>query len=180
MNMIFPIFFLTISLTCSSNLTASGKMKINAVNCKKYNKHVSNFMKFEYGVTNGECVEKEKFGGQNLKKRQIVCRVLHPWHTAKFVFAMCQVQAHGKPRLYRVPNGRTRQKLTAWGGRQRGVSFCRVPCFCRVLLTAKAKYTVCLVFAVCLGWAHGKPGLCRVLLTANSRAHGKGRLSGSG
>jgi hypothetical protein len=25
-------------------------------------------MKFEYGVTNGECVEKKKFGEQNLKK----------------------------------------------------------------------------------------------------------------
>jgi len=54
-------------------------------------------MKFEYGVTNGECVDKKKFGGQNLKKRQIVRRVLHTWHTAKFVFAVCQLEAHGKP-----------------------------------------------------------------------------------
>jgi len=52
-------------------------------------------MKFEYGVTNGECVDKKKLGGQNLKKRQIVRRVLHTWHTAKFVFAVCQPQAHG-------------------------------------------------------------------------------------
>ena len=39
-------------------------------------------MKFEYEVTNGECVDKKKFGGQNLKKRQTVRRVLHTWHTA--------------------------------------------------------------------------------------------------
>jgi len=42
---------------------------------------------------------------------------------------------------------------------------------------ANARYTVCLAFAVCLGWVHGKPDLCRVLLTANRRAHGKCRLS---
>jgi len=74
-------------------------------------------MKFEYEVTNGEYIEKKKFGGQKLKKRQIVCRVSHPWHTAKFVFAVCQPQAYDKPRLCRVPNGRTRQTLTAGGGR---------------------------------------------------------------
>jgi len=73
-------------------------------------------MKLEYGVTNGECVEKKKFGEQKLKKRQIVCRVSHPYHTTKFVFAVCQPQAHGKPRLCRVPNGCTRQTLTAGGG----------------------------------------------------------------
>jgi hypothetical protein len=50
----------------------------------KIYKYVSNFMKFEYGVTNGECVDKKKFGGQNLKKRQIVRRVLHT----------CRVPAH--------------------------------------------------------------------------------------
>jgi hypothetical protein len=54
-------------------------------------------MKFEYGVTNGECVEKEKFRGQNLKKkRQIVCRVLHPWHTVNPGFTVCLTAAHGK------------------------------------------------------------------------------------
>jgi len=47
-------------------------------------------MKFEYGVTNDEFIEKKKFGGQNLKKRQIVCR---------------------------VPNGRTRQTSMAGGER---------------------------------------------------------------
>jgi hypothetical protein len=62
---------------------------------QKYSEHVSNFMKFE-------CVEKKKFGGQNPKKRQIVCRV---------------PQAHVKPRLCRVPNGRTHQTLTVEGGR---------------------------------------------------------------
>jgi len=37
---------------------------------QKYSKHISNFMKFEYGVTNGECVEKKKIGGQKLKKKR--------------------------------------------------------------------------------------------------------------
>jgi len=46
-------------------------------------------MKFEYGVTNGECVEKKKFRGQNLKKKHIVYRALYLWHTTKFVFAVC-------------------------------------------------------------------------------------------
>ena len=75
-------------------------------------------MKFEYGVTNGECVDKKKFGGQKLKKDKlfVVCRTPSLAH-AKFVFAVCQPQAHGKPRLCRVPNGRTRQTLTAGGGR---------------------------------------------------------------
>jgi len=72
-------------------------------------------MKFEYGLTNGECVDKKKCGGQNLKKKQIVRRVLHIWHTAKIVFAVCQTQAHGKLRLCRVPNGRTLQTLMAGG-----------------------------------------------------------------
>jgi len=96
-------------------------------------------MKFEYEVTNGECVDKKKFGGQNLKKkkRQTVRRVLHTWHTAKFVFAVCQPQAHGKHKLCRVPNGRTRQTLTAGCGRLYGVSFCRVSYFYRGLLTLK-------------------------------------------
>ena len=34
MNIIFLIFFPTISLTRSLNMTASGKIKINAFNCK--------------------------------------------------------------------------------------------------------------------------------------------------
>ena len=34
MNIIFPIFFPTISLTYSPNLNATGKIKINNVNCK--------------------------------------------------------------------------------------------------------------------------------------------------
>ena len=54
-----------------------------------------------------------------------------------------------------------------------------MPGVCREQHTAKARYTVCLAFAVCLGRAHGKSDICRVLLTANFRTHGKGRLSGS-
>jgi len=51
------------------------------------------------------------------KKRQIIRHVLHNWHTAKIAFAVCQTQAHDKPRLCRVSHGRTRQTLTAGGGR---------------------------------------------------------------
>jgi len=53
-------------------------------------------MKFEYGVTNGECVEKKTFEGQKLKKKTNCLPCVAPWHTAKFVFAVCQPQAHGK------------------------------------------------------------------------------------
>jgi len=73
-------------------------------------------MKFEYGVTNGECVEKKKFGGQKLKKDKLFVMCRTP-DTTKFVFAVCQPQTHGKPRFCRVPNGHTRQMLTSGGGR---------------------------------------------------------------
>jgi len=145
----FRYFSSTISLTPSSNLTASEKMKINIVNCKKYSKHVSNFMKFEYGVTNGECVEKKKFGGQNLKKRQIVCRVLDPRHAAKFVFVVCQPQAHGKHRFCRVSNGRTRQTLTAEVSVSVGLAFVVCPIFAVCCSRQKFEFAVCLVFVVC-------------------------------
>jgi len=137
MNIIFPIFFSTISLSRSSNLTASGKIKLNAVNCKNIANMFQILLKFEYGVTNGECVDKKKFGEQNLKKRQIVRRVLHTWHTAKFLFAVCLPQAHGKQDFAVCPSAGTRQTLTAGCGRSCGVSFCRVSCFCRELLTLK-------------------------------------------
>jgi hypothetical protein len=60
-------------------------------------------MKFEYEVTNGECVEKKKFGGQNLKKTNCL--------------SCAAPLAYDKVCVCRVPNGRTRQKLTAWGRR---------------------------------------------------------------
>jgi hypothetical protein len=77
---------------------------------QKYSKHVSNFMKFEYGVTNGECVEKKKFGGQKLKKkdklfamcrtpstRQSLCLPCASLkHTTNPGFAVCLTAAHGK------------------------------------------------------------------------------------
>jgi len=98
-------------------------------------------------------------------------------HTVNPDFAMCLTATHGKS-----------WRLGA------GVSFCRVssfrcvllttkvwirrvPSVCRVGLTTKTKYTVCLAFAVCLSCTHGKSGLYRVLLTANSQT--KHRLSDS-
>jgi len=76
-------------------------------------------MKFDYGVTNGECVDKKKFGEQNLKKEKktncLPCAA--PLAHGKVSVCVCQHQAHGKPRLCRVPNGNTRQTLTAGGGR---------------------------------------------------------------
>ena len=117
-------------------------------------------MKFEYEITDGDCVEKKTFGGQNLKKK-----TNWPWHTAKFVFAVCEPQAYGKPRLCHVPNGRTRQTLTARSGRYREVSFCCVPCFWCVLLTTK----ICSSCAWCLpcathdkGQVYRMPGVCCV------------------
>jgi hypothetical protein len=66
-------------------------------------------MKFEYGVTNGECVENKKFGGQNLKKDKLfaVCHTHGTWqslcllcvslkHTANPGFIVCLAATHGK------------------------------------------------------------------------------------
>jgi len=53
-------------------------------------------MKFEYGVTNGECVEKKKFGGQKLKKKINYLSCVAPL-------------AHGKVFVCRVPASSTRQ-----------------------------------------------------------------------
>jgi len=54
-------------------------------------------MKFEYGVTNDECVEKKKFGGQKLKKKK------------DKLFAVCRTLAHGKVCVCRVPASSTLQ-----------------------------------------------------------------------
>jgi hypothetical protein len=64
---------------------------------QKYSKHVSNFMKFDYGVTNGECVDKKKFGEQNLKKKKTNC------------LPCAAPLAHGKVSVCRVPASSTRQ-----------------------------------------------------------------------
>ena len=66
-------------------------------------------MKFEYGVTNGECVEKKKFEGQKLKKNKLFVMCRTPGtrqslclpcaslkHTANLGFAVCLTAAHGK------------------------------------------------------------------------------------
>ena len=133
--------------------------------------------------------------------------MLHPWHTAKFVFAMCctrgtrQSLCLSYASLKHTANPDFAMCLTAAHGKRWwlrvGVSvelafavcpvfavccswqrfeFARVFGVCCVQHTTKTRYTVYLTFAVCVGWAHGKFDLYRVLLMANWRRHGKDHL----